>query len=163
MEIVHQIPDAFTYNRVLKLMSNFQLDSRLAADTVLIDSLKVCEVRLMNDRRWLWVILVPKLANVEEIHTLSPGDQAQITIETSLVATVLKDLTNCTKINTAAIGNIVRQLHIHVIARNENDANWPGPVWGFGERQAYEDSELTKIVRNIQESLAGLPQERNVE
>jgi len=133
-------------------MNNFQLDARLAADTVFIGTFSLCEIRLMNDSRWPWLVLVPMLQGAEEIHDLSPAEQAQIAKETSRVATALKAHTNCTKINTGALGNIVRQLHIHVIARNENDPNWPGPVWGYGKREEYRD--IDDNVGRFQNALA---------
>jgi len=133
-------------------MNSFQLDTRLATDSVFIGTFPLCQIRLMNDRRWPWLILVPVLQGVEEIHDLTEAEQAQIATETSRVATVLKAHTRCTKINTGALGNIVRQLHIHVIARNENDPNWPGPVWGFGERVEYEN--IADNVRRFQNALA---------
>ncbi|PCI02749.1 MAG: HIT family protein [Hyphomicrobiales bacterium] len=135
-------------------MSNFQLDSRLTADTFLVGSFELCEVRLMDDIRWPWLVLVPKVANLAEIHDASSSQQEKIAFETALVAEALKKHTNCEKINSAAIGNIVRQLHIHVIARNEGDANWPGPVWGFGERQPYDGGTKEKLIIELQRALA---------
>ncbi len=107
----------------------------------------------MNDRRWPWLILVPMIQGAEEIHDLLPVEQALIATETSHVASALKAQTSCTKINTGALGNIVRQLHIHIIARNENDPNWPDPVWGYGERVEYENIEDN--VRKFQNALVG--------
>lgn len=135
-------------------MSNFQLDSRLAADTFSIGSFELCEVRLMDDSRWPWLILVPKVAGLSEIHDASAMQQEKMASETTFAADALKKHTNCEKINSAAIGNIVRQLHIHVIARNEGDANWPGPVWGFGERQPYDGSAKEKLIIELQQALA---------
>jgi len=135
-------------------MSSFQLDPRLDSDSVLIGRYTLCQVRLINDNRWPWLILVPEIAGAEEIHDLPQSEQAQLAVETSLAAAALKTHTDCTKINTAAIGNIVRQLHIHVIARNENDANWPGPVWGYAERVEYGGTELAGTVQKLQIALA---------
>ena len=100
--------------------------------------LGLCELRLMNDRRWPWLLLVPQRAGAEEIHDLTPLDQAMLTFETNMVAQALKKVTGCTKINTGALGNIVRQLHVHVVAAFEDDAGWPGPVWGHGLREPYQ-------------------------
>ena len=96
----------------------FALDARLEADSDQLMWLGLCELRVMNDRRWPWLILVPQRPGIEEIHDLTPLDQAMLTFETNMVAHALKRVTGCTKINTAALGNIVRQLHMHVIARN---------------------------------------------
>ena len=117
--------------------SPFQLDPQLAADTFAVTEFDVCTVRLMNDSRWPWLILVPKKAGVEELHDLSPSLQEEAMREAATAGAKLKAMTSCTKINTAMIGNMVRQLHIHVIARVEGDANWPGPVWGYGTREMY--------------------------
>ncbi|MBL4890840.1 MAG: HIT domain-containing protein [Rhizobiaceae bacterium] len=135
-------------------MSNFQLDSHLANDTFLVGSYKLCEVRLMDDSRWPWLILVPKVADLAEIHDVSSIQQEKMAFETASTAKALKKHTNCEKINSAAIGNIVRQLHIHVIARNQGDANWPGPVWGFGERQPYDNGANEKLIFELQQALA---------
>ncbi len=135
-------------------MSDFQLDYRLSDDTVYIGRHTLCEIRLMNDKRWPWLILVPTLAGAEEIHNLPVMEQAQIARETSIIAEIFKDFTNCEKINTAAIGNIVRQLHIHVIARNKGDANWPGPVWGYEKAEPYENSSLINTVNQMQKALS---------
>lgn len=135
-------------------MSDFQLDRRLAADTILIGSYNLSLVLLMNDSRWPWAILVPRVAGAEELHMLPIEDQAQIAAETSMTASALKAFLECEKINSAAIGNIVRQLHIHIIARNEDDPNWPGPVWGFGERQEYAPEALGKTVLQFQKMLS---------
>jgi diadenosine tetraphosphate (Ap4A) HIT family hydrolase len=120
----------------------FQLDLRLAEDTIFLGKLALCELRLMNDSRWPWLVLLPVRAGAVEVHDLSETDQALLAKETALAAKLLKSLTNCEKINSATLGNIVRQLHVHVIARSENDPNWPGPVWGFGKREPYADEAL---------------------
>jgi len=135
-------------------MNSFQLDARLAADTAYVGALSLCEIRLMNDRRWPWLILMPRLQDAKEIHDLSPTEQAQIATETSRVAAALKAHTRCTKINTGALGNIVRQLHIHVIARNEGDPNWPGPVWGFGEPVEYEAAAMEETIKKLQKAMS---------
>jgi diadenosine tetraphosphate (Ap4A) HIT family hydrolase len=131
----------------------FSLDPRLAADSEAVARIGLCELRLMNDRRWPWVLLVPQRAGIEEIHALTPLDQALLTFETNLVAQALKNLTGCTKINTAALGNIVRQLHVHVVARNEGDPAWPGPVWGFGRREPYGREELAAFSARLRKAL----------
>lgn len=132
---------------------SFELDRRLDADTEPVQWLSLCELRVMNDRRWPWLILVPQRPGIGELHDLTPLDQAMLTFETNLVAEALKRSTNCLKINTGALGNVVRQLHIHVVARNEGDANWPGPVWGYGSREAYSGEELHALVDRIRKAL----------
>lgn len=130
-------------------MSAFILDSRLAGDTIPIVSLGLCTLRLMNDRRWPWLILVPQRADMSEIHDLTPLDQTMLTFEAGLAAQALKTVTGCEKINTGALGNIVRQLHFHIIARNTGDAGWPGPVWGHGTREPYSGNEAKAFAETV--------------
>jgi diadenosine tetraphosphate (Ap4A) HIT family hydrolase len=131
----------------------FELDERLENDSALITRIGLCQLRLMNDSRWPWLILVPQRPDVSELFDLTPLDQAMLTFETNLVAAALKKATAPTKINVAAIGNIVRQLHVHVIARYENDDNWPGPVWGFGRRKPYADDARAIVMKTISDAL----------
>ena len=134
-------------------MEQFELDKRLSADTFSVVPLGLCELRLMNDKRWTWLILVPRRGSLSEIHDMTPLDQTMLTFETGIVAQAVKKMTNCEKINSGALGNIVRQLHIHVIARNEGDAGWPGPVWGHGNREPYSDADAQKLIEEIREAL----------
>ena len=134
-------------------MAGFALNERLLADSTFVDNLGLCQLRLMDDRRWPWLILVPQRPSVEEVFDLTPLDQAMLTFETNLVGQALKKSTNATKVNVGALGNIVRQLHVHVIARFENDPNWPGPVWGFGTREPYGADEKTALVKKILEAI----------
>ena len=134
-------------------MEQFELDKRLDADTFSVTKLGLCELRLMNDKRWPWLILVPRRAKLAEIHDMTPLDQTMLTFEAAIVSQALKKATNCLKINTGALGNIVRQLHIHVIARNEGDAGWPGPVWGHGTRETYDDADAHDLIEKIRAAL----------
>ncbi len=134
-------------------MKQFALDDRLNADTFPVMSLGLCDLRLMNDQRWPWLILIPRRPDLTELFDLTPLDQTMLTFESDMVAKALKNVTGCDKINTGALGNIVRQLHCHVIARNEGDAGWPGPVWGHGVRIAYSDSEAKNLIEKIRNAL----------
>lgn len=127
-------------------MTPFVLDERLARDSESILKLGLCDLRLSKDSRWPWLILVPQRPDISELFELAPLDQAVLTFEQVTVAAALKKATGADKINIAAIGNIVRQLHIHVVARVENDPNWPGPIWGHGQTVPYApaDFEATK-------------------
>jgi diadenosine tetraphosphate (Ap4A) HIT family hydrolase len=118
-------------------MAKFKIDPRLEADSLPLGRLALCELRLMNDSRWPWLMLVPMRNGASELHDLAPADQALLWAETAMAGKALKDAASALKINTGALGNIVRQLHVHVVARSEGDPNWPGPVWGFGARQPY--------------------------
>lgn len=126
-------------------MSAFELDARIDRDSALIKKLDLCQLRIQNDSRWPWLVMVPERPGMTEIFELSLADQALLLAEVTKVGAALKQVTGATKINIAAIGNIVRQLHVHVIARFEGDANWPGPVWGFGQAVPYDDAAQKKI------------------
>jgi diadenosine tetraphosphate (Ap4A) HIT family hydrolase len=108
----------------------------------------------MNDRRWPWLVLVPHRTGVEELFELTPLDQTMITFEVNLVGQALKEQTGCTKINVAALGNMVRQLHVHIVARAEGDPNWPGPVWGHGLREPYRREDLHQFVESVRQGLS---------
>ena len=126
-------------------MRQFELDPRLAADTILIGKLGLCALFLMNDRRWPWLILVPQRNDITEMHDLTPLDQTMLTFEACLSAKALKAFTGADKINIGSLGNMVPMLHVHVIARNAGDPNWPAPVWGFGHAEVYEAGELADM------------------
>lgn len=133
----------------------FVLDPRLEGDTFEIGKLELCQVRLMDDARWPWLILVPGRSGLQEMHDLEAGDQMLAAAETARASAALKAATSCLKINTGALGNVVRQLHIHVIARNEGDTNWPGAVWGYGSRESYSATARETLVKSISERLFG--------
>ncbi|MBY5809013.1 HIT domain-containing protein [Rhizobium leguminosarum] len=134
-------------------MNGFVLDPRLENDSISIMATGLCDLRLSKDARWPWLILVPRRADITEIFELTPLDQVLLAFETELVAKALKKITGATKINVGALGNIVRQLHVHVIARFEGDANWPGPVWGFGHAEPYEDGKRDEFTAKLREAL----------
>ncbi len=131
----------------------FELDERLTRDSERLTLLGLCDVRLMRDSRWPWLVLVPQRPDVSEVFELTPLDQAVLTFEQNLVASALKKATGAVKINVGALGNIVRQLHVHVIARFEGDANWPGPVWGHGSAVPYEAQPCGEFKRKFLEAL----------
>jgi diadenosine tetraphosphate (Ap4A) HIT family hydrolase len=135
-------------------LSDFVLDPRLENDSTSIMVAGLCDVRLSKDARWPWLILVPCRADITEIFELTPLDQVLLTFEIELVSAALKKVTGATKINVGALGNIVRQLHVHVIARSEGDANWPGPVWGFGKAEPYKDAARDEFIAKLREALS---------
>jgi diadenosine tetraphosphate (Ap4A) HIT family hydrolase len=137
----------------LALKTGFALDERLEADSDRLIRLGLCDLRLMNDCRWPWLILVPQRPDIQEIHDLTPLDQALLSFETNLVAQALKRATACDKINSGALGNIVRQLHVHVVARKEGDPAWPGPVWGHGKREPYDAGDRDRFAETIKAAL----------
>jgi diadenosine tetraphosphate (Ap4A) HIT family hydrolase len=115
--------------------------------------LGLCELRLQNDSRWPWLVLVPQRGGASELFDLTPLDQAVLTFETNLVASALKDVTGATKINVGALGNIVRQLHVHIIALNAGDTCWPGPIWGHGTPVPYGPGEKESLMKKISGAL----------
>lgn len=117
----------------------FRLDPRIAADTLAAADWPLTTVRLMNDRRFVWLILVPRRPGLAEIHDLSPADLALLGTETARASRVLATALRPDKINVGALGNMVRQLHVHVVARRTTDPAWPGPVWGSGAPLPYAD------------------------
>ncbi|RWX76587.1 HIT family protein [Neorhizobium lilium] len=135
-------------------MSIFELDERLARDSELVAVLGLCQLRLLKDGRWPWLMLVPQRNGMTEIFDLQPLDQALLTFETNMVASALKKVTGATKINVAALGNIVRQLHVHIVARFEGDSNWPGPIWGFGQAAPYEQATKQEFITQLVEALS---------
>ncbi|KQS65649.1 diadenosine tetraphosphate hydrolase [Rhizobium sp. Leaf371] len=134
-------------------MTPFELDPRLARDSDLVARLDLCQLRLSRDARWPWLILIPERNAVSETFELSSAEQATLSRETNRVAEALKRVTGATKINIGALGNIVRQLHVHVVARTEGDANWPGPIWGFATAEAWDTAKRDDFLNRLTESL----------
>jgi diadenosine tetraphosphate (Ap4A) HIT family hydrolase len=134
--------------------AGFALDPRLAADTRPVASLPLCDVLLMNDARYPWLILVPRRAGLVEITDLHADEQAVLWQEVNRAAAALRAVAPCDKLNLGALGNIVRQLHVHVVTRVEGDAAWPGPVWGHGQAAARNDSQAKLLIAALQRQLA---------
>ena len=132
---------------------SFALDPRLAADTHAIGALPFSELLLMDDARFPWVILVPRIAGARELIDLDEGDQRTLLAEVNRVGRVMETEFRPDKLNVAALGNVVPQLHVHVIARFTNDAAWPHPVWGRGERVAYAASEREARIATWRDAL----------
>lgn len=132
---------------------NFVLDPRLAADTVPLGDLALCKALLMDDARFPWLILVPQKAELAEIIDLTDGERTTLMDDITDASRALKAITNCHKLNVAALGNQVRQLHVHVIARFETDAAWAGPVWGKGSRVAYDAKARDDLIAKLQQAL----------
>ncbi len=126
--------------------SDFELDTRLATDSVLIADGPLSQIRLMNDDRFPWIVLVPRVAGAGEWIDLDGGQQRLLLAEINQISQHLKQKPNVTKINIGALGNIVRQLHVHLIGRHEGDAAWPGPVWGNGVAQRFDADVLAQRV-----------------
>jgi diadenosine tetraphosphate (Ap4A) HIT family hydrolase len=117
----------------------FTLHERLRADTLDIARLRLSRVLLMNDSSFPWLVLVPERENVRELYDLDEKDRSVLIEEITLASRIIKHLYEPDKINVGALGNLVPQLHVHVIGRFESDRAWPGPVWGTGPAQPYGD------------------------
>lgn len=140
------------FARNAKVTSMVPLHERLMADTAAITDLALCRVLLMNNRIWPWLILVPLREGAVEIHRLSAADRATLMDELAQASRVVERLFAPDKLNVGALGNMVPQLHIHVIGRTVGDPAWPGPVWGSGHAEPYEDAELAALVERLAEA-----------
>lgn len=134
-------------------MGDFVLHPRLAADAAFVADWSLSRVLLMNNARYPWLILVPRRANVTEVFELNDEERVSLMTETARAARSLKALTGCAKINIGALGNLVPQLHIHVVARNPGDAAWPGPVWGKGAAVSYPAAALENRIAQLRGAL----------
>lgn len=123
----------------------FVLDSRLQQDTLLVGDFPLCRLLLMNDRQYPWFILVPRREDVSELFQLDAGDQLALWQETTGLAELLKDTFAADKMNVATLGNMVSQLHMHVIVRRRDDAAWPAPVWGKHAAQPYNEEQVAAV------------------
>lgn len=123
----------------------FELDARLAADTLVLGDFPLCRLLLMNDAQYPWFILVPRREDVSEVFQLDAQDQQQLWRESTALAEKLKDLFAADKLNLASLGNVVAQLHMHVIVRRRGDAAWPAPVWGRHPAQPYAPEQIAGI------------------
>ena len=127
-------------------MTTFTLHPRLAADTVFVADWGLSRVLLMNDARYPWLILVPRVAGAVEIFDLFHTDRTTLMEEIARAAQALKTISGAQKINVGALGNLLPQLHVHVVARSPGDAAWPGPVWGQGTAVAYTDPAIHRLL-----------------
>ena len=132
----------------------FELNPRLEADTDWVLDLQLSRVLLMNDSRYPWLILVPRIPNVREWLYLSSTDQALLLAEQLQVSQCLQTLLSPDKLNIATLGNIVPQLHLHIIARFETDFAWPSPVWGRGDSVRYPPDEKVALLARYRSALA---------
>lgn len=124
------------------LETGYTLHSQLEKDTIKIGDLPLCELLLIKDANYPWCVLVPRRADIIEIYQLNEADRAQLLNESCVLSEVMQQLYKAKKMNVAALGNMVPQLHLHHIARFEEDGAWPGPVWGVLPAKAYENSDL---------------------
>lgn len=133
----------------------FELHPQLARDTLPAGRFPLCELRLMNDANYPWFILVPQREQLREIHELNESDLFLLMHESVLLARVLTHVFKPHKLNVAALGNVVPQLHIHHIVRYEDDAAWPAPVWGKLAAKSYTVEDSAAVLTRIREALSG--------
>lgn len=131
----------------------FELDPRLEADTLPVLHLPLTEVRLMNDARYPWLVLVPRRPEVVEVLDLDPADQERLWDEVRRCAAALRRLVAPDKLNIAALGNVVPQLHVHVVARRRSDDAWPRPVWGVHPPLPWDAEAGDELIRRLQAAL----------
>ena len=134
----------------------YTLHERLAKDSLHVTDLPLCTVRLMDDKRFPWLLLIPRIAGASEWIDLSREDQHTLSDEIAVVSHILKALTTPDKLNIAALGNRVPQLHIHLIARYKTDAAWPDPVWGEGISVSYKPEESRQFIYELKSALDSL-------
>ena len=128
------------------MSESFQLHPQLAADAIRIGHLPLSMLLLLNDARYPWFILVPRRVGITEVFELEPDDQRQLWQESARLSRFIKQAFHADKLNIAALGNLVPQLHLHHIARYRSDPAWPGPVWGHSAAQPYEKHTISERV-----------------
>jgi diadenosine tetraphosphate (Ap4A) HIT family hydrolase len=134
-------------------MDIFHLHPQLEADTTLIADWGLSRVLLMNDARFPWLILVPRRAGLSDLHDLKHAERMVLIEEIARASERLKVFTNAKKMNVAALGNMVPQLHVHIIARQESDVAWPKPVWSVDTAVTYEQGVKTALVEKLRAAL----------
>lgn len=146
-----RVAPTFTHDREQGV---FVLDQRLLQDTLTVGDFPLCRLLLSNDSHYPWFILVPRRDSIFEIFELSDADQAQLWKETSSLAKTLEQVFAADKMNVAALGNVVRQLHMHVIVRYTGDDAWPAPVWGKCPATPYSADQALRIIERLKPVLA---------
>jgi diadenosine tetraphosphate (Ap4A) HIT family hydrolase len=134
------------------MSEKFSLHPKLAADTFIIDDWPLCRVLLMNDARFPWLILVPRQEGLRDFDEITVGDKPTFLAEIDRASRALRSETSAEKMNVAALGNMVPQLHVHVVARFASDAAWPAPVWGVGEAVPYSTLQVDALIVALREA-----------
>jgi diadenosine tetraphosphate (Ap4A) HIT family hydrolase len=132
----------------------FALNEKLKTDCAEVTTLPLCLVLLMNDKTFPWLILVPRVNNAREIHELTKPDRTLLMEEVVIASNVIERLYKPDKINIGALGNMVPQLHVHVIGRFKSDKAWPGPVWGASQAVPYAAHELQDAIKDLKNAFA---------
>ncbi len=132
----------------------FSIHSKLVADTINLGSFPLCEVLLMNDCRFPWIILVPKIPDLQDFHEIPAQHRDVLFQEIEKASETIQKNWQIDKMNVAALGNQVSQLHIHVIGRRRTDEAWPNPVWGYGTPISYDTADLSILIQSLKCQLA---------
>lgn len=140
-------------------MAEFTVDPRIEAASVWIGELSLCQVRLQRDARFPWLVLLPRRADLTELTELSEAEHAELRHDLHVAEQMVRLAAQVmgrpvTKLNVANLGNIVPQLHVHVIARHPQDAAWPGPVWGHGIPEAFAPAQKAEVVEALRSLIA---------
>lgn len=136
------------------MTAEFVLAERIAAESVALADLPLCHVRLMDDSRYPWLLLLPRRPGLVEWTELAPDDLATLALEIADSSKALGAVASFEKLNIGALGNIVRQMHVHIVGRSVGDAAWPDPVWGRGQRQPYAPAERDRLAADLIAELA---------
>lgn len=137
-------------------MEHFEPDARLVEESYPITELPLCQLRLMNDTRFPWLLLIPRRQGINEVFELNETEQRQLWHEASRIGQAFKTLMEADKLNVASLGNLVAQLHVHLVLRRTDDDAWPGPVWGQGEATPYDLDTLAAMRDRVLAMLEGL-------
>jgi len=133
--------------------SNWSLQPQLENDSALVGDLPLSRLLVMKDANYPWLLLVPRRAGVSDLIDLGEPEQAQLMAEIACASRALKAITSCDKLNVAALGNIVPQLHVHIIARRNGDAAWPKPVWGAAPAKACAPEALAQLIAALRRAI----------
>jgi len=126
-------------------MTDFATDPRLVNDSYPVTELPLCQLRLMDDARFPWLVLIPRQPDAREVFDLDARTQQQLWREATAVGRAMLAALGGDKLNIASLGNVVAQLHVHVVVRRREDAAWPAPVWGHGQAEVYDLDRLAAL------------------
>lgn len=136
---------------------SFTLDSRLENSSLLIASIEAFQIRLVNDKRYIWLLIIPAISDITELDDLEPKTQTALFQIASQLSSSVKSHFQADKMNIATIGNIVSQFHLHIVARKQTDATWPEPVWGKGIAEPYSNEDAGAMMAQMQKLIDALP------
>lgn len=128
------------------------IDKTIEADTLPVRTTLYSHIRLMNDSRWPWLILLPKDASITELHQLTQSERSGFLSDVNHCSDIMQSVTQCQSVNIAMLGNVVSALHCHVVARQPGDPNWPKPVWGFEQAIAYKGTRPLGLIEAVEQA-----------